>query len=135
MECYRLEVTLKYLAQPFVRKGSYMGLCSTLSIFSEWLFLLKRVSLLHWDENSPGAIYTHCPLSFPCVSSWTESFHPLREAVLVLQCWDGIHREKGPSCFCLSSQPSDHLCAPPLDLLQSVPSFLNCGDQNKDLNV
>lgn len=32
-------------------------------------------------------------------------------------------------------QPLGHLCSLPLDLLRSVPSFLNCGDQNKDLNV
>lgn len=32
-------------------------------------------------------------------------------------------------------QPLGHLCSLSLDLLRSVPSFLNCGDQNKDLNV
>lgn len=107
MEYYRLEVTLKYhLAQPFVIKRSYMRLCGTLSKSSEWLFLLKAVPFLYWDENSPGAIHTHCPFSLPCVSLWTEPPSSYKGRL----CWYcstgmGFTGRKDPAAFIFPHRP------------------------------
>lgn len=91
-----------------------------------------------WDYGAPcpnpvsGCVYWKVFLSYIGMKTLLVQFTPIalclfpvspvdREppsSVLVLQCWDGIHRDKGPSCFCLFSQA--RICSPQI-IFVSLP--------------
>lgn len=120
--------------QPFVRKGSYMRLWHSVQI--QWMvvlierhFFLTLGWKVPWCDLHPlPFVFSLCLLvdreggcAGTAVLGWDSGGEGTQ---LLLSFLQGQHL-----------QPWDHLCAPPLDLLQSVPSFFNCEHQNKDFNV